>query len=180
MLSIKIRTSAMALVAIPILVASPTISNEPITNSLRGDNVVTGRNHPLVFKAKVTAKKDDRAKILAKFLKKQGSPMAKDAPELVRIADKYNFDWKLLPAIAALESQYGKMVPAGSFNPYGWNNGSAYFKNWVSASEIVAEGIRIRYAPKGAVTPWRIGPSYAESPTWAARVDSYMSLIDQT
>ena len=180
MLSLQLRTSAMALIAVPILVASPTISNEASTNSPSGKIVVIKKNPPMVFKAKVIAKNDDRAKILAKFLKRQGSPMAKDAPELVRIADKYSFDWKLLPAIAALESQYGKMVPAGSFNPYGWNNGSAYFKSWVSASESVAEGIRIRYAPDGAVTPWRIGPSYAESPTWAARVDSYMSLIDQT
>ncbi len=173
----------MALIVISTLAANPTISkgsSDPISASQSGEISPNQKPTQSIFKAKVLAKKDDRAQILAKFLKGRGSPMASDAEKLVRIADKYGLDWKLLPAIAGVESQYGRMIPAGSYNPYGWNNGSAYFSDWASASEHVAAGIRTRYAPGGAVTPWRIGPSYAENPLWAYQVSKYMYQIDQS
>lgn len=180
MLKLILRTSAMALITAFVLVASPTTSkgSEPNLASPSGETSAKKNPEKLVFKAKIKAKKDDRAKILAKFLTSRGSPMAKDAEKLVKIADKYNLDWKLLPAIAGVESQYGKMVPFGSYNPYGWNNGSAYFNDWADASDHVAAGIRTRYAPKGEVTPWGIGPSYAANPAWASHVVGYMYQID--
>ncbi|MEX2355277.1 MAG: hypothetical protein WD686_05390 [Candidatus Woykebacteria bacterium] len=181
MLNLKIRMSAMALISVPVLVASPTIAKvpeEPKTTSQIEVTSSTENSPNVVFKDTITAKKDDRAKILAKFLKGRNSPMAKNATALVKIADKYSLDYRFLPAIAGLESQYGLMVPKGSYNPYGWNNGSAQFKNWADASDKVASGIRSRYAPKGEVTPYRIGSSYAASPTWAVRVASYMSQIN--
>ena len=172
----------MALILVSVLVASPTISQgseEPILSSQSEDNSSIQNKSKLVFKASIKAKKDDRAQILKIFLENQGSPMAEDAEELVEIADKYEIDWKLLPAIAGVESQYGQLVPAGSYNPYGWNNGGAYFENWEDASEQVASGIRARYAQSGNVTPYRIGPGYAENPLWATHVSRYMSQISQ-
>jgi len=181
MLKLNLRASAMALMTFPILVASPTISN-----SFQSKTVVQNRvpspnqkSKTIAFVAKVVARKDDCAKILAKYLHARKSPMTRYARELVRIADKYNLDWRLLPAISGVESQYGIMVPTGSYNPYGWNNGAAYFKNWVDAANKVASGIRYRYAPSGSVDPFRIGPRYAANPAWAARVAVYMKQINQ-
>lgn len=173
----------MAMVVISTLVISPTTSNgsnEPISNTQSGVDSSIQTPPELIFEATVVAKKDDRAEILNKFLKNQNSPMADDAKKLVKIADKYDIDWKLLPAIAGVESQYGRMVPYGSYNPYGWNNGKSYFGDWASASDHVASGIRSRYAPEGSITPYGIGPSYAENPLWAHLVSKYMYQIDQS
>ena len=179
MLNIFPRISVLAIIGISLLFANPTTSNNSKNYSLGEPNSPKQSPSFVVFEAKITAKKDDRAKLLKKFLSEKNSPMARDSEKLVKIADKYNLDWKLLPAIAGVESHYGQAVPSGSYNPYGWNNGSSYFQNWLDASEIVASGIRARYAPSGVVTPGRIGPSYAANPTWASHVVGYMQQIDQ-
>ena len=179
MLKHFIRITALALITIGILVANPTNPKTAETNSPSEAVLAKEKTKPLVFEAEIKAKKDDRATILKKFLKSRNSPMAKDSEKLVKIADKYNLDWKLLPAIAGVESHYGQAIPSGSYNPYGWNNGVAYFKDWAHASETVASGIRTRYAPTGVITPYRIGPIYAANPAWASHVASYMYQLDQ-
>lgn len=177
------RTPAMAIVALCLLFASPTTTNnfgQATAQVASAPNVSqTSVQEKNVMVVSVVAKKDDRAKRLGAYLLSVGSPMAADAESLVKIADSYDLDWTLLPAIAGLESQYGKMVPAGSYNPYGWDNGRMNFKSWSDASETVAAGIRIRYQPTGIVTPWDIGSRYAASPTWAVRVTKNQSIINQ-
>ena len=179
MLNLFPRISVLSIIGMCLLFANPTTSNNSKIYSVSESDSPKQSPSSVAFEAKITAKKDDRAKLLKKFLSEKNSPMARDAEKLVKIADKYNLDWKLLPAIAGVESHYGQAVPSGSYNPYGWNNGSAYFENWSNATEIVASGIRSRYAPSGVVTPGRIGPSYAASPTWATHVFGYMQQIDQ-
>lgn len=180
MTKLRIRISVLVLITVTILATSPTISKgETIPTPQSEEKFINKKIQGYNFAATVTAKKDDRAQLLKKFLKKNRSPMANDATKLVKIADKYNLDWKLLPAIAGVESQYGNMVPSGSYNPYGWNNGKAYFQNWSDASETVALGIRTRYVSTGIVTPYKIGPSYAANPAWASHVANYMYQIDQ-
>ena len=173
------RVSVLTIAVIAVLFVNPTTSNYSQTNSQSEAELPKLETNNSTFKAKVTAKKDDRAKILKEFLKSRNSPMTNDAGKLVKIADKYNLDWKLLPAIAGVESSYGQMIPQGSYNPYGWNNGGAYFKDWSQASEGVASGIRTRYLPTGEVTPHKIGPTYAANPSWANHVVTYMRQIDQ-
>lgn len=170
----------MAIGALSMLVVSPTILNR--TSGQVEQASTTSAYQPLTASentmvVSIVAKKDDRADKLEQFLKSKGSPMAPSAGALVKIADKYDLDWTFLPAIAGLESQYGKFVPSGSYNPYGWNNGRASFRSWVAASEVVAAGIRSRYQTSGEVTPYSIGSRYAESKTWAVRVAYNQRLI---
>ncbi len=180
MTKLRIRISVMVLITAAILATSPTISKGESTQTPQSEEVIViSKTEGYNFTAEIKAKKDDRAVLLKKFLKKNSSPMANDATKLIKIADKYNLDWKLLPAIAGVESQYGNMIPSGSYNPYGWNNGKAYFQNWSDASETVASGIRTRYVSTGLVTPYIIGPSYAANPAWATHVTNYMHQIDQ-
>lgn len=179
MLKHIIRVSALTIAVIAVLLVNPTTSNYSQTNSQSEAKLPKLETSMVAFEAKIKSKTDDRAKILKKFLKSRNSPMTNDADKLVKIADKYNLNWKLLPAIAGVESSYGQMIPQGSYNPYGWNNGGAYFKDWSQASEIVASGIRTRYLPTGEVTPYKIGPSYAANPNWANHVANYMRQIDQ-
>ena len=179
MINLLLRTSAIVAIASSILASSPTISNqahvaEP-AYSLQVESTQIQKN---AIVASVIAKEDDRAQKLECYFESKGSPFLGQAVDFITIADKYGLDWTLLPAIANLESQLGKQVPPFSYNPYGWNNGRMRFHSWIEATDIVAQGIRSRYAQTGEVTPYRIGSMYAESPTWAARVTRYQAEIN--
>ena len=128
--------------------------------------------------ATVVATKDNRAERLEQYFAANASPFVGKGENFVSVADKYDIDWTLLPAIAKLESQLGKQIPAFSYNPYGWNNGPFRFGICETALEIVANGLRTRYAPTGVITPARIGRMYAASPTWAVRVTKYQLEIN--
>jgi len=180
MLKAILRASAMVTISLAALLASPTISNrseELEAYDTQASVFVGQKNQPTQIVAQIKAKNDDRAERLAKFLESQGSPMTADAASLVEIADKYDLDWKILPAIAGVESTFGAAIPSGSYNPYGWNNGNFRFKDWETASDYVAKEIKTRWGTNGEITPWKMGPGYAASPTWASRVSSYMRLI---
>ncbi|HEY4694398.1 MAG TPA: hypothetical protein VIH52_00290 [Candidatus Nanoarchaeia archaeon] len=160
------------------LVISPTISNlVPQTETPNVSAPTTALENKNLMVDTVVAKKDDRAEKLASYFATKNSPFVPYAEDFVAISDKYDLDWTLLPSIAGLESSFGLQVPFLSFNPYGWNNGKYRFQSWVQATEVVAAGIRSRYAPSGEVTPFRIGRMYAESPTWAVRVSRYQAEI---
>jgi len=74
---------------------------------------------PEVLSATVIAG-DSRTLLLENFLKNNSSPMTDYANLIVEEADKYNFDFRLLPAIAMCESNLGKHVPLkAGFNPFG-------------------------------------------------------------
>ncbi|MCL5411339.1 MAG: glucosaminidase domain-containing protein [Patescibacteria group bacterium] len=123
---------------------------------------------------------ENRVLKLEKYLNSRNSPMANSAADFVEIADKYNLDWKLLPAIAGVESGYGVATP-GNFNPFGWNNALTGFANWRESIETVASGLRTNYIREGEITPSKIGPKYAPpSPFWASRVERFMAEIDKT
>ena len=179
MLKAIFRVSAMVIISLSALLASPTIPNrsEDLEAYEQASNFVGQKDYPITIVGGVKAEEDNRAAVLAKFFESKGSPMAADAAAMVEIADKHDLDWKLLPAIAGVESTFGTAVPASSYNPYGWNNGHFYFKNWAAASDYVAKEIQTRWGASGEITPWKIGPGYAASPTWASRVTSYMRVI---
>ncbi len=182
MLKTTLRAAAMVILVSFGLLASPTLIRQPFSSEAYFVNQAVSfdipKNDPNIITTEIKAKKDDRAERLAKFLRSQNSPMAGDAKALVKTADKYNLDWRLLAAIAGVESTYGIFVPTGSYNPYGWNNGSFYFENWAVSSDYVGRQIRTRWGNTGAITPWKIGPSYAANPNWASRVSFNMSVIE--
>ncbi|MDP2720408.1 MAG: hypothetical protein Q8O75_00410 [bacterium] len=176
------RAAAMVIMVTAAILTSPTIIQKPQNLAAYQEraSVAIGEKYnesPNQIVVQVIGKKDDRASRLSKFLASQGSPLQSEAANLVVIADRYDLDWRFLPAITGVESTYGQAVPAGSYNPYGWGNGSAYFKDWSNASDYVAGQIRSRWGNLGKITPWKVGPGYAANPHWAARVNFYMTLI---
>lgn len=161
----------MILVSLVILLISPTITKK--TDNAQVTNQAAKFSQPKVSRVMVVemvAKADDRAERLARFFASKNSPFTAYAADFVEIADKYGFDYTLLPAITGVESSFGLSVPKGTFNPYGWNNGVTRFSSWKDANEQVAAGIRTRYAPFGAVNPFAIGHRYASDPFWANKV----------
>ena len=122
---------------------------------------------------------DYRARVLKAYLSKHNSPLADYAGYFVETADKYNIDWRLVPAISGVESTFGKRIPANSFNAYGWANGAYKFESWEDSIEIVTKALREKYIDKGAPSIAKIGRRYAPpSSTWARNVKFFMNKIE--
>jgi hypothetical protein len=125
---------------------------------------------------------DARILILQKFLEMNRSALTPHAAFLVHTADKYQLDWKLLPAIAQKESGLCRVIPPGTHNCWGWgihSKGTLGFDNYEEAIETVAKGLKEKYVDKGLTTPEKIMSRYAhpDSTTWADGVMMYMEQI---
>ncbi len=129
------------------------------------------------------AKHDTRPAHLEAYLKQFNSPLAGSAAHFVAEADRLELDWKFVAAIAGLESTFGKRVPPGSHNAWGWGiptgaQSGIAFSSWEKGITTVSEGLRNKYINRGAVTIEQIGRIYAASPTWASRVRYFMEDIE--
>jgi len=122
---------------------------------------------------------DERVIKLEKFLKSYNSPLAEYADKIVEAADRYGLDWKLVPAITGVESTFGKQIPAGSYNAYGWANGAFYFQSWEQSIDLVSKTLKEKYIDRGLDTPYKMGPIYAPpSKTWAWKITYFMNKLD--
>ena len=63
---------------------------------------------------------DARAEIIRQYLNKYDSPLQPESELIVELADKYNFDYRWLVAIAQQESNLCKHIPDNSYNCWGW------------------------------------------------------------
>ncbi len=122
---------------------------------------------------------DYRVQNLRNFFQKYNSPLAPYAQDFVEYADIYGIDYRLVPAISGVESTFGKQIPYGSYNAYGWAGGDYRFNSWKDSIRIVTETLKTKYIDKGAVTIPQIAKIYAPpSTTWAAYVQYFMAKID--
>ncbi len=125
---------------------------------------------------------DARAKIIEDFFKEYKSPLAQNSSTFVKISDKYQLDWRLLPSIAMQESNGGKKVIKDSYNPFGYGIYGKLvirFQSWDEAIERVGRVLREDYLNQGLKNPTQImakytPPSLAKSGTWAKGVSSFM------
>jgi hypothetical protein len=133
--------------------------------------------HLAIFKA------DERVAKLQAFLETYDSPLAESAQHFISEADRLHLDWKLVPAIAGVESTFGKHIPTNSYNGYGWGvftgqNDGIHFKDWNDGITKVSEGLRYNYLDKGAQTIEQIGHIYAASPAWSWKVRYFIQKIE--
>lgn len=63
---------------------------------------------------------DARPEIIRQYLEKYNSPLVPHADLLVQVADKYDFDYRWMVAIAQQESNLCKKIPYESYNCWGW------------------------------------------------------------
>lgn len=126
---------------------------------------------------------DYRVKIVEGYLKRYNSPMAGNADDFVYYADKYDLDWRLVLAIAGVESTYGKQIPPASYNGWGWGvygDNVIRFKSWEDGIQTVSQGLRERYMDKwGGKDIYQIGANYASSPHWANSVNIHLNMIQR-
>ena len=126
---------------------------------------------------------DSRVKTLNNFLKQNDSPLAPYADEFIKMADKYNLDWKLVAAISGVESTFGNAIPSYSYNAWGWGiygDNVIRFKSWNEGIDTISQGLRERYMDQwGGEDIYQIGAMYASSSAWPAHVEYYMNKIQE-
>lgn len=111
-------------IAIPILAFSlpsaalPSGITVNLTSKLNIGTVIVDDNTSIVT--------EYRAKRIDDYFTAKKVPMAGYGELLVEAADKYDLDWRLLPALAMRESTGGKQACGGKlsaeWNPWGWNS----------------------------------------------------------
>lgn len=151
-------------------VSSASLTAVPITvnNQIDGEVLAT----------EVT---DFRPFIVEKFLK--GTPLQAHSFYIVEVSDKYDLDFRLIPAIAMKESGGGAAVDPASHNAWGWENGRTYFGSWEEAIETVGKTLKRNYYDKGRVTPDEIMAVYAPPQLltggkWAIDVNLFFSKME--
>lgn len=125
---------------------------------------------------------DGRAKIIEDFFKNYKSPLSEQNQLFIEIADKYQLDYRLLPAISMQESNGGRKIIEGSYNPFGYGIygiSVIRFRSWEEAIERVGRALREDYLNQGLETPEQImikytPPSLAKDGPWAKGVISFM------
>ena len=147
----------------------------PPRSSVLGDSIVAGS--------------DERVSIIRGYLEYRQSPMVNAAPAFVSVADKYDLDWRLLVAMAGKESSFGKYIPTGSYNAWGWGiwtgqQSGIGFSSWEEGIESVGHGLRKHYFNQGYDTLLEIESKYtppsAANPEhpWATGVGQFMAEIE--
>lgn len=122
---------------------------------------------------------DPRVDKLEKFLKNYNSPLADKAGYFVMIADNFNMDYRLVPAISGIESTFGKRIPYNSFNAYGWGNGKSIFDSWEESIFVVSKTLSEKYIAKGLDTPIKMSRVYCPpNPDWGRKVAYFMDKIE--
>ena len=127
--------------------------------------------------------RDERVDKLRAYLTMHNSPLTDDASHFIAEADRLDLDWKLVAAIAGVESTFGKHTPPGSYNGWGWGipTGAQYgivFYSWKHCITIVSEGLKYRYIDRGATSIEQIGRIYAASPRWSGNVRFFLNKIE--
>ncbi len=125
---------------------------------------------------------DARADIVASFLERHNSqlePYDYYGRVLVETADRYNLDYRLLPAIMMQESNLCKAIPPGSHNCLGFGihaRGTLGFENYEASFDRAARELKERYVDIGLTTPEEIMTKYTPSSngSWAFSVNQWI------
>lgn len=109
---------------------------------------------------------------------RNNAPLADYAEKFVEVANKYGLDYRLLPAIATVESGGGKSN-FRSYNAWGWGNKG--FSSFEEGIEVVGRGLKTGYIDKGRDTVEEIAPVYCPPnyKNWARSVNQFMLEIER-
>src|SRR3989344_9708335 len=91
-----------------------------------------------------TSIQDGRVTALQKFFAQYESPLEPYAGLIVELADKYNMDYRLVPAIAMKESTLCHKIPKDSYNCWGYGiygGKVTRFENYEEAIATVSKGL---------------------------------------
>jgi len=126
---------------------------------------------------------DIRVANLKYFFRKYDSVLYDQAEFIVKIADQYKLDYRLIPAIAMQESGLCKNIYEGSHNCWGWGiygNKVTRFDSYEAAIETISRGLKENYIDKGLITPEEIMRKYTppSAGSWAFGVNFFLKIIE--
>ncbi len=126
---------------------------------------------------------DGRVANLKSFFRKYNSPLYDYASKIVEVSDKYQFDYRLLPAIAMQESNLCRAIPEGSHNCWGWGiYGTTVlaFDSYDDAIEKVGVGLKKNYIDQGLLTASAIMQKYTPSSngSWQHGVNTFLRVLE--
>lgn len=126
--------------------------------------------------------KDARIEVLTNFLRKYDSDLSPYAQKIIDTADRYDLDFRLVPAIAMQESNLCKKVIKESYNCWGYGiygTKVKKFKDYPSAIEAVSKTLASDYKDQGLVTPDEIMKKYTpgSNGSWAKSVNHFMNYL---
>ena len=125
---------------------------------------------------------DARVSVVKDFLTKYKSDLLPYAQNIVNAADKYNLDYRLVPAIAMQESNLCKKAPKDSYNCWGfaiYGKNVLKFDNYTDAINTVTKTLATEYKGKGLATAEQIMTKYTPSNNgaWADSVNHFMNQL---
>lgn len=126
--------------------------------------------------------KDARIEIVRQFFAKYKSPLEPFASNIIQEADRYNLDFRLLPAIAMQESNLCLKIITDSYNCWGfgiYGKKVTRFDNYPEAIETVTRTLANNYIAGGLDTPEKIMKKYTPSNngSWAFSVNYFMNQL---
>lgn len=180
--NLLLQVNILPLILFFLVTATSNPNSVRNTNKLESEGAVKTAEARLID-AQIKKSREERIEALEKFFTELKSPLKASSETFVDVADKYNLDYRLLPAISCMESTCGKFLIEGSYNPFGWGiygRNAIYFKSYDEAIETVAQGIKDNYLSKGLNTPEKIAPVYTPPNyvNWRNGVNYFISRID--
>ncbi len=178
-ISIKVNKHNQRIVATTLLLSSIEHSRDRNNTSIAAVPLVLG-----VSSTQKVEVADERAANLRAFFRSLNSPLYDYSDYLVKTADKYNMDYRLIPVISIQESGGCVHIPENSYNCWGWGiygNIVTRFSSYEEAIDTVARGLKKEYIDKGLVTPEQIMSKYNPSSpngSWATGVTKIWSWLD--
>lgn len=126
---------------------------------------------------------DIRVANLKYFFRKYESVLYDESEFIVKMADQYKLDYRLIPAIAMQESGLCKNIYENSHNCWGWGiygNKVTRFNSYDEAIETISRGLKINYIDKGLITPEDIMRKYTppSAGSWAFGVNFFLKIIE--
>ena len=156
-----------------------------------GSSFLNSNNQSVAFAALPTtdnlledqiSSKDGRIENLRVFLNRYESPLEPFSRQIVESSEKYNLDFRLLPAIAMQESNLCKKAPQNTYNCWGfgiYGKKVTSFSGYEEAIETVSRTLAKNYRDIGLVTPEQIMTKYTPSNNgaWALSVNHFMNQL---
>ncbi|MBD3250646.1 MAG: hypothetical protein GF381_03710 [Candidatus Pacebacteria bacterium] len=152
---------------------------------IQADHNVVAQGNVLGVES-IVETQDGRPEIIANFLQKKGSPLKPYdyyGEALVKIADRYGIDFRLLPSIMMQESNLCKNIPEGTFNCLGFGiheRGTLGFENYEAGFDRAARELKQNYIDQGLTTVSLIMSKYCphSDGSWANSVNQWMAEME--
>ena len=138
---------------------------------------------------------DGREEMLRQYLSRYDSHLVEHADLLVEVADKYDFDYRWMVAIAQQESNLCKKIPYNSYNCWGWgiycldydqeaqkcNKMQVIsFESYEDAIKRIAPQFKKKFVADEDISPEEVMQTYTppSDGSWAFGISQFMSEME--